>query len=105
MKEGRTTTINLMGKDYQVSCPEGREESLFKASEYLNEHIDKISSSRNMLRMDKIVIQSALNMANELLDYKKEQEHAYEELNDKLSILQTKLDNALSKTKILDHDS
>lgn len=99
MKESKSTTIKLLGKDYQVACPAGKEKSLLEASEHLNEHMARINNNRNLLRIDKIVIQAALNMANELLEYKQEQEAAYADLYGKLGNLQNKLDNVLTKTR------
>ena len=68
--ESNTLTVSIVGKDYQVACPAGEEESLRKAAQYLHTLMESIRSSGRVVGLDRVAVMAALNVCNELLQSK-----------------------------------
>ena len=95
MSEQKSVVIKLLGRDFQVACPEDKKDDLFKASEYLNEQMENIDNKNKIIGLEKIAIMAALNISNELMQLKADQFMTQEELSSKLINLQSKLSDAL----------
>ena len=65
--ESNTLTVSIVGKDYQVACPAGEEQSLREAAHYLHTLMESIRSSGRVVGLDRVAVMAALNVCNELL--------------------------------------
>ena len=100
MEENSTTvTVNILDKEYQVSCPKDEVDSLTKSAAYLDEKMKAIRDSGNVLGLDRIAVMSALNIANELMRDQKKIGAVEDIYNQKISALADKIDAAISKVK------
>jgi cell division protein ZapA len=89
------TTVEVLGKSYQIKCPDHEIDALQKAAEYLEEKMREIRQVNHVLSVDRIAVLAALNMTHQLLTVEHEK-HAYKMMVDeKLAALQAKLDSAL----------
>ena len=52
--ETKTLTVSIVGKDYQVACPAGEEESLREAAHYLHSLMESIRSSGRVVGLDRV---------------------------------------------------
>ena len=98
MEEQKGINIKILGKEFKVSCPDGKEQKLFEAADLLNQQMTNISSKNNVVGLDKIAIMAALNVTSELLQLKDEKQQASQynlEIERKLENLQLKLCNAI----------
>lgn len=59
--------VKILGKEYQVSCPENQTHSLIDAAFLLDEKMKKIRSSGKVIGSERIAVMAALNLAHELL--------------------------------------
>ena len=66
-EENNTLTVSIVGKDYQVACPAGEEESLREAAHYLHKLMESIRASGRVVGLDRVAVMAALNVSNELL--------------------------------------
>ena len=71
--ENNTLTVSIVGKDYQVACPAGEEESLREAAHYLHKLMESIRASGRVVGLDRVAVMAALNVSNELLQSKNSQ--------------------------------
>lgn len=62
----RTITVNLMGKDYLVACPEEAEPDLLNAARYLDQKMQDIRAGGRVIGNEKIAVMAALNIAYEM---------------------------------------
>lgn len=99
VKAQKSISIKLLGKEFQVACPDGQEDTLFKTAEYLNSQMQGISNNSKIVSVDKIAIMAALNITTELLVLKAAHDEMAISLNQKLIELNNKLNDGL-KTKI-----
>jgi len=60
--------VKILGRDFQIACPDNEEESLVKSIEYLNHKIEEIQKQGNIIGVDKTIIMAALNITHEFLN-------------------------------------
>ncbi len=90
-----STSIKILNKTYQVSCPEGKLIDLENAAQYLNQKMNEIRLKGKVTAIDRIAIMSALNITDELLTHLKQKEADTRFLKDQIESLQKKIDKAL----------
>lgn len=83
-----------MGKEFMVACPEGERDALAAAASFLDRKMREIQDSGKVIGTERCAIMAALNIANDLLDLRKQGSMA-PDVNQKLRFLQTKIDAAL----------
>jgi cell division protein ZapA len=59
--------INLMGREFRVSCREGEEASLLASVEYVNRKMREIRDNGKVVGNERIALMAALNIAHEFL--------------------------------------
>ncbi|MFQ5755128.1 MAG: cell division protein ZapA [Acidiferrobacterales bacterium] len=87
-------TVTIMGKEFMVACPEGERDALAAAASFLDRKMREIQDSGKVIGTERCAIMAALNIANDLLDLRKQGSMA-PDVNQKLRFLQTKIDAAL----------
>ena len=63
-------TINLMGREFRVGCPEGEERQLLATVDYLNQKLKEVRDTGKVVGNERIAIMAALNIAHEMLSRK-----------------------------------
>jgi len=90
-----TLSVNILDRDYQVSCPSSEQQSLIQSARYLDEKMRDIRSKGSVVGTDRIAVMAALNVSYELLD-SSERLKAFDKSGESLI---NKLDAALLKHK------
>ena len=89
-------TLNILGKEYRVACPEGEDVSLQKAAKYLQDKMKEIKMSGKIIGADRIAVMAALNITHELLTSQSNpREQHNEELSEKIQSMRKKIDQGL----------
>jgi cell division protein ZapA len=60
-------TLNLLGRDFRVACPEGEEKQLVASADYLNRKLKEIRDVGKISGNERIAIMAALNIAHEMM--------------------------------------
>ena len=94
--ETKTLTVSIVGKDYQVACPAGEEESLREAAHYLHSLMESIRSSGRVVGLDRVAVMAALNVSNELLQNKNKQTDAQAKVAARVQKLSDQVADAIS---------
>ena len=94
----KTLAVELLDKEYSVSCPAGEEEDLRLSAQYLDEKMREIRLHGKTVGLERIAVMTALNLAHELLQSKKEQDQQSKNSQEQLSRLMNKLDTAISES-------
>jgi len=97
MNNTTDTSIEIMGKTYQIKCPETEVNSLQRAAQYLEEKMRLIRAS-GILSLDRVAIITALNMAHQLLMLEQQKNQQAQLLNQRLTELQNKVESALAQS-------
>ena len=60
-------TINLLGREFRVACPEGEEAALLASVEYVNRKMREVRDTGKVAGNERIALLAALNIAHEFL--------------------------------------
>ena len=60
-------TINLLGREFRVGCPEGEEQQLLASVEYLNRKMKEVRDVGKVVGTERIALMAALNVTHEYL--------------------------------------
>lgn len=93
-----TTSVEMMGRIYQIKCNQSEVESLQHAAKFLEAKMSILHSS-GVLNMEKIAVITALNITNQYLtllsNYEHEKMSHFHSINQRLLELDDKLNTAL----------
>ncbi|MEP5765751.1 MAG: cell division protein ZapA [Halieaceae bacterium] len=67
MSQYRTVSVNILDKEYQVSCPPEQEAELIVSASYLDKQMRSIRESGKVIGLERIAVMAALNISHELL--------------------------------------
>lgn len=70
MSEIKGVDVNIMGRDFTVSCTDEERPGLISAVNYLDKKMRDIRDSGKVIGVERIAIMAALNLAHELLNSK-----------------------------------
>ena len=88
-------TIKILEKEYQVSCPAEERAALLASAELLNHKMREIRDSGKVVGLDRIAVMAALNMANEMIGTKSQDEELRSVVGLRLKSMRERLDSAL----------
>lgn len=94
--DSRGLLINIMGREFRVTCSEEEQKGLLEAVEYLNKKMQEIRAGGKVVGLERIAIMAALNIAHELLSTKVGGAFDIAEIKRRMSNMQTELDRALA---------
>jgi len=92
MNDTSTTYVNILDKEYQVSCPEREKAALTRAAAELDKRMRSIRSAGSIVGLERIAVMTALNLCHELQQAQKGSPTHDIEALDRIS---SKLDEAL----------
>jgi cell division protein ZapA len=67
MSEVRGIDVNIMGREFKVSCSDDEREGLLTAVNYLDKKMREIRDTGKVIGVERIAVMAALNLAHELL--------------------------------------
>ena len=62
-----TTKVQILDKDYLITCPEEERAALHQSASYLDEKMREIRASGKIHGLERIAVMAALNIAHEFL--------------------------------------
>lgn len=62
--------VQILGKEYPVSCPQDEQHELLLAARYLDDKTREIRDTGRIIGTERIAVMAALNIAHELLQIK-----------------------------------
>ncbi len=94
-------TINILDKEYRVSCMPGERDALVNSAGFLNGKMKEVRDTGKVIGMDRISIMAALNITHDLLKFKAQVEDFEQHTAPRLQALQHKIDAVLEKGRQL----
>jgi cell division protein ZapA len=95
-------SIRILEKEYQVACPVEERTDLLDAAEYLNGKMREIRDNGSVLGLDRIAVMAALNLANELLKFKRGGADVDTGMVDRMRHLRERVESAITRGKQLE---
>lgn len=95
-QDNKAVTIQILDKDYHVSCPPEEELELRRAALNLDEKMSDIKAGGKIIGLERIAVMAALNISHELLQKEKELQKTSKETEERIEKLMSKLDGLLA---------
>lgn len=89
--------INIMGREFYITCPDEEREELQLAAAYLDRKIQEIKAEGKVVDSDRIAIIAALQITHELLMLRNGTGFDMDEFKRRIISLKKKVDEAISK--------
>jgi cell division protein ZapA len=101
-KEPAHVTVRILEKEYFVSCPAEERADLLDSAEYLNKKMREVRDTGKVVGADRIAVIAALNMANELLRLRRQDQELQGAVSGRVKNLRERVEGALQRTRQLD---
>lgn len=88
--------INVLGRDFQINCPDGEEESLMQSVNHLNQKVNQLKDS-GVVGFDRILLMASLNIINDSSNQTPDNLIQLKLVQEKLNNFDKILDQALSQ--------
>jgi cell division protein ZapA len=95
-KETRGLDVNIMGREFRVSCTEEEQKELLKAVDYLNKKMREIRDTGKVIGVERIAIMAALNITHEYLSTRMDGGFDVGEFKRRMSSMQAAIDQAVN---------
>lgn len=96
MSEIKGVDVNIMGRDFTVSCTDEERPGLINAVNYLDKKMRDIRDSGKVIGVERIAIMTALNLSHELLNSKSGNVDVGD-IKRRISLMQDQIDQACVK--------
>jgi cell division protein ZapA len=70
MSQSKAVDVNIMGREFTVSCTEEERPGLMNAVDFLDKKMRDIRDGGKIIGVERIAIMAALNLSHELLNSK-----------------------------------
>ena len=95
-------SVRILEKEYHVTCPMEERSDLLDSAEFLNSKMREIRDSGKVVGLDRIAVIAALNLANELIRFRKRDTTLETDVGGRLRILRERVESALEKGRQLE---
>jgi cell division protein ZapA len=94
--------VNILGKEYQIACPEEEKNSLVASAQMLHNNMEQIRSSGKVVGLDRIAVMAALNLAHDLISLQNDEGNDSEELSNRIFQMKDRVSAFLEEERQLD---
>jgi len=95
-------SVSILGKEYQVACPENEKSALIASAQLLHDNMEKIRSTGKIVGLDRIAVMAALNLAHELINLQNGAGHGLEDTNNRILQMKDKVGVFLDEVRQLE---
>lgn len=101
-ENSKPVNVLILDKEYLISCPEEEREQLHTAVTFLNMKLKEVKDSGKVIGSERVAVMTALNIAHELLAYKRDNDDYTSSIDTTIRRLQNKIDEALVQGRQLE---
>jgi cell division protein ZapA len=95
-------SVSILGKEYQVACPEEEKQALIESAQLLHQNMEEIRSSGKVVGLDRIAVMAALNLAHDLIKLQNTDDNDSEVVNQKIMQVNDRVSAFLNEERQLD---
>jgi cell division protein ZapA len=95
-------SVTILGKEYQIACPEDEREALISSARFLNGKMEKIRASGKVVGLDRIAVMAALNIAHDLINLQSKEGNNMEGINKTILQMKEKVSAFLEEDRQLE---
>ena len=91
-------TIQILDKEYMVSCPDEERDELLESARYLDERMRETRDAGKVLGTERMAVMTALNIVHELLRSQRSHSESEQGLSSSSDTLTSKVEAALARS-------
>lgn len=95
-------SVSILGKEYQVACPEEEKEALLASAQLLHKQMENIRSTGKVVGLDRIAVMAALNLAHDLINLQNADKGDSDDVNHRIMLLNERVSAFLNEERQLD---
>jgi cell division protein ZapA len=95
-------SVNILGTEYQISCPEGETEALISSAKLLNDNMEQIRSTGKVVGLDRLAVMAALNIAHDLINFENTEGSGLASVNKSILLMKDKVSAFLEEDRQLE---
>lgn len=99
--EDQTTVVRIQGKSLRLRYPEGKEQELVDAAEFVNDTIKRLSSATSASETERLALLASINIAHDLQTLES-QTQGDQTVSDRLLKMQNKIETVLNQAQQLE---
>jgi cell division protein ZapA len=88
-------SVQILGKEYLIACPPAERDDLQKAAALLDARLKEVRGAGKVVGTDRLLIMTALNMANDLAKLQAREEQRGAELGTRVKQMRERVERAL----------
>jgi cell division protein ZapA len=88
-------SVSILDRKYQFACEPDDRKDLIEAARQLDERMNDIKDGGRLMSLERIALQVALNLSDELLKMRRKLELREEKIDSRIRILAEQIDDAL----------
>lgn len=88
-------SVSILDREFQFACPPGERKALQEAAQYLDERMRTIKGEGRLMALERIAVMTALNLSDELLRLKKQEQYRQQNIDKRIRMLADQLEDAL----------
>ena len=88
-------SVTILDRKYQFACAPEQRKALVAAAEHLDAQMKQIKESGNIVSLERIALQAALNFSDEVLKLQRDASARSERIDSRIRRLAEQLDDAL----------
>ncbi len=92
-------TVQIMGKEFQLACPEDERDALIESAKMLDDRMRSIRETGKVFGTERIAIVAALNLTHELLQQRDTTQFLGQSLSQRIETMHAKIERALQDTQ------
>ncbi|RKZ58431.1 MAG: cell division protein ZapA [Gammaproteobacteria bacterium] len=95
-------SVSILGKEYQISCPEEEKAALISSAQLLHSNMEQIQSSGKIIGLDRIAVMAALNLAHDLINLRDHGGNDLDDINKSILLMKEKVNAFLEEDRQLE---
>ncbi len=97
MSESMPVSVQILDKEYTISCPLEEKDALLESAKVLNERMREVRDGGNVLGSERIAVMTALNVIHEYLGQRNRQQATAAAVEQDVRRLEQKITSVISR--------
>lgn len=102
MSENVSVTVEILDKEYTISCPANEKDALLESARELNQRMRELRDGGKVLGTERMAVMTALNVIHEHLRQRKSHRAAVSSIEENVHRLEQKIASAVSRRRQLE---
>ena len=100
MSESVPVNVQILDKEYMISCPLEEKDALLQSAKVLNDRMREVRDGGKVLGTERIAVMAALNIVHELLRHQNDHAAAVAAMQKDVSRLEQKISGAIGRRRV-----